>query len=223
MQREPNCLTPSTSSPAFKTDTAQSQDTAASSSKPKTIAPNKNSDLQSATIAKASTAPKTPLVKNTTVNSVQLKNALRATLEKVAAAKEDVAPTVAAPGTSTSSNSQSDQLAAYRQRHIQNRPAVTPSTSKQPSENSANGNNRRPVTNPSTSKNVTRNIHDYISVVNPRGQMAAKLVAAAPYNFFLTTITSSKPTHSEPLSITFQGKLSACNDITNIIKIYVHP
>lgn len=160
--------------------------------------------MQSENMTNASTAPKTPLIKNAAVTSNQLKNALRATLDKVVAAKEDVA----APP-KTSSNSQSDQLAAYRQRHTQNRPSVTPSTNQQLSHSIASGSNRTSVTNPSTSNPVTRNIHDYISVVNPRGQMAAKLAAAAPYNFFLTAITASKPTHSEPLSITFQGKLSA--------------
>lgn len=48
------------------------------------------------------------------------------------------------------------------------------------------------------------NIHDYIKVVNPKGKMAEKLAAAKPYNYFLTCITSSPQTHSEPLSITFQ-------------------
>lgn len=51
---------------------------------------------------------------------------------------------------------------------------------------------------------VDKNIHDYIQVVLPKGQMARKLKNAAPYNFFLTTITDSKPTHNEPLSITLQ-------------------
>ncbi|KAG4076331.1 hypothetical protein HA402_005774 [Bradysia odoriphaga] len=55
-----------------------------------------------------------------------------------------------------------------------------------------------------TSSKVTRDIHQYVSVVNPKGQMQKKLDQAAPYNFFLTTITDSKPTHREPLSITFQ-------------------
>lgn len=50
-----------------------------------------------------------------------------------------------------------------------------------------------------------RNIHDYISVVLPKGNMAEKLKNAAPYNFFLTTITSSPATHHEPLSVTLQG------------------
>lgn len=61
-----------------------------------------------------------------------------------------------------------------------------------------------PKPTPSSSK-ITRDIHQYISVVNPKGQMQKKLDQAAPYNFFLTTITDSKPTHQEPLSITFQG------------------
>lgn len=48
------------------------------------------------------------------------------------------------------------------------------------------------------------NIGEYIKVVLPRGKMAEKLARAAPYNYFLTAITSSKPTHTEPLSVTFQ-------------------
>lgn len=63
----------------------------------------------------------------------------------------------------------------------------------------------QPPTSSSSSK-MTRDIHQYISVVNPKGQMQKKLDQAAPYNFFLTTITDSKPTHKEPLSITFQGE-----------------
>lgn len=63
----------------------------------------------------------------------------------------------------------------------------------------------QPPTSSSSSK-VTRDIHQYISVVNPKGQMQKKLDQAAPYNFFLTTITDSKPTYREPLSVTFQGE-----------------
>lgn len=48
------------------------------------------------------------------------------------------------------------------------------------------------------------NIHDYVKVVNPKGKMAQKLADARPYNYFLTCITSSPRTHTEPLSITFQ-------------------
>ncbi|XP_055370935.1 probable tyrosyl-DNA phosphodiesterase isoform X2 [Condylostylus longicornis] len=51
---------------------------------------------------------------------------------------------------------------------------------------------------------IDRNIHDYISVVLPKGNTAKKLEKAAPYNIFLTTITASPLTHHEPLSITFQ-------------------
>lgn len=49
-----------------------------------------------------------------------------------------------------------------------------------------------------------RNIHDYIKVVLPRGKMADKLERSAPYNYFLTAITSSPATHVESESITFQ-------------------
>uniref|UniRef100_A0A182P8G8 PBZ-type domain-containing protein n=1 Tax=Anopheles epiroticus TaxID=199890 RepID=A0A182P8G8_9DIPT len=54
---------------------------------------------------------------------------------------------------------------------------------------------------------LPRDINSYFPVVAPRGQMAQKLAAAAPYNMFLTTITASKPTHTEPLSVTFQELL----------------
>jgi tyrosyl-DNA phosphodiesterase 1 len=47
----------------------------------------------------------------------------------------------------------------------------------------------------------------YFSVVMPMCQMADKLKKAAPFNFFLTSISDSKPTHSEPLTITFQELL----------------
>ncbi|XP_029713735.2 probable tyrosyl-DNA phosphodiesterase isoform X2 [Aedes albopictus] len=61
----------------------------------------------------------------------------------------------------------------------------------------------------SLKKVIPRNIEDYYPVVAPRGQMAAKLAAAAPYNYFLTTITDAKVTHLEPLSITFQELLDS--------------
>lgn len=47
-------------------------------------------------------------------------------------------------------------------------------------------------------------IHKYIDVVAPKGKMAEKLEKSRPFNFFLTCISSSRPTHDEPLSITFQ-------------------
>lgn len=54
-------------------------------------------------------------------------------------------------------------------------------------------------------KAATPAIEDFILVVAPKGEMKAKLEAAAPYNFFLTAITDSKETHKEALTITFQG------------------
>ncbi|XP_050094174.1 probable tyrosyl-DNA phosphodiesterase isoform X2 [Anopheles aquasalis] len=61
----------------------------------------------------------------------------------------------------------------------------------------------------SLQKSLPRDINAYFPVVAPRGRMAQKLAAAEPYNFFLTTITDSKPTHSEPLSVTFQELLDS--------------
>lgn len=56
-------------------------------------------------------------------------------------------------------------------------------------------------------KESTRKIEDYISVVAEKGKMAEKLLKAAPYNIFFTAITDSTKTHTQPLTITFQGNL----------------
>lgn len=50
---------------------------------------------------------------------------------------------------------------------------------------------------------ISPELKRFIPVVVPRGQMAEKLRKAAPYNIFLTTVTSSSATHSDPLSVTF--------------------
>jgi tyrosyl-DNA phosphodiesterase-1 len=43
----------------------------------------------------------------------------------------------------------------------------------------------------------------YLRVIMPKGQMAEKLKNAAPYNVFLTTVSDSQATHTDPLSVTF--------------------
>uniref|UniRef100_A0A182ITF6 PBZ-type domain-containing protein n=2 Tax=Anopheles atroparvus TaxID=41427 RepID=A0A182ITF6_ANOAO len=84
--------------------------------------------------------------------------------------------------------------------------AAVSSAAMQPeAESSASTSN----TGISLQQSLPRDINAYFPVVAPRGHMAQKLAAAAPYNFFLTTITASKPTHTEPLSITFQELLDA--------------
>lgn len=111
---------------------------------------------------------------------------------------------------SSPTTSQANQLAAYRMRHINNRTTAISTTPKQPEvELHRSASDEAAVPSSShvdASHKITKNINDYISVVNPKGEMAAKLAAAAPYNFFLTTITAAKQTHREPLSITFQGE-----------------
>ena len=50
--------------------------------------------------------------------------------------------------------------------------------------------------------------------------MLKKLENAAPYNFFLTTITDSVPTHKESLSITFQELLdTSLGDLESSVQI----
>ncbi|KAH8267496.1 hypothetical protein KR018_008522 [Drosophila ironensis] len=88
---------------------------------------------------------------------------------------------------------------------------TVPSTSGSSDSSSASCSTSRPRKTPSSSENsshlakkpkIERNIRDYIPVVMEKGGMAQKLEKAAPYNMFLTAITDSKPTHSEPLSVT---------------------
>ena len=43
----------------------------------------------------------------------------------------------------------------------------------------------------------------YLHVIAPKGRMVEKLKNAAPYNIFLTTVTDSPATHTDPLSVTF--------------------
>lgn len=43
----------------------------------------------------------------------------------------------------------------------------------------------------------------YLPVIMPKGRISEKLKKAAPYNIFLTTVTDSPNTHSDPLSVTF--------------------
>lgn len=92
------------------------------------------------------------------------------------------------------------------------------STSKQAAVVVVSSNTATAGTSSLSNSRPSKNIHDYINVVLPKGNMAKKLEAAAPYNFFLTTITASKSTHNEPLSITFQGK---CIIYMNVYKIVV--
>lgn len=88
-------------------------------------------------------------------------------------------------------------LCAKRNKTDEKQSSPKPSSSKS-SDNSCNQS--------SSSRELNEakvDIHNFIKVVAPKGKMKEKLAAAAPFNFFLTTITSSKPTHEEPLSLTF--------------------
>ncbi|XP_054729910.1 probable tyrosyl-DNA phosphodiesterase [Anastrepha obliqua] len=82
--------------------------------------------------------------------------------------------------------------------------------------------------NSNLSKNakITRNVKDYVPVVLEKGHAADKLERAAPYNFFLTAITDAKPTHHEPLTITFLeildeslGKIESSVQINFMVEI----
>lgn len=61
--------------------------------------------------------------------------------------------------------------------------------------------------NPTKEEQLEEVKHHFLPVILPKGQMADKLKEAAPYNFFLTTVTAAPETHSDPLSVTFQELL----------------
>ncbi|XP_028170925.1 probable tyrosyl-DNA phosphodiesterase isoform X2 [Ostrinia furnacalis] len=48
-----------------------------------------------------------------------------------------------------------------------------------------------------------RSADEFLKVVRPRGKMADKHAASAPYHIFYTAITDAKETHDQPYSITF--------------------
>lgn len=67
---------------------------------------------------------------------------------------------------------------------------------------------------------VERRIEDYIEVVYPKGEAIKKYEASHPYNFFLTAIPSSKPTHKETLSMTMQEILDlSLGDLDSSVQI----
>lgn len=67
---------------------------------------------------------------------------------------------------------------------------------------------------------VERKIEDYIDVVYPKGQAIKKFEASEPYNFFLTAIVDSPPTHKEQLSITMQEILdTSLGDLESSVQI----
>lgn len=47
-------------------------------------------------------------------------------------------------------------------------------------------------------------MEDFVEVIYPKGEAIKKYEASHPYNFFLTAVEHSPPTHGETLSITMQ-------------------
>lgn len=87
-----------------------------------------------------------------------------------------------------------------------------------PSNSRSNENHTNTATKNEAASSI--NINDFIKVIRPKGKMNGKLAASAPYNYFLTAITSSEPTHNEPLSITFQEILDpSLGDLESSVQI----
>lgn len=61
--------------------------------------------------------------------------------------------------------------------------------------------------NPNPDNRLEQAMRELLPVILPKGRMAEKLKNAAPYHFFLTTVTAAPETHSDPLSVTFQELL----------------
>lgn len=69
-------------------------------------------------------------------------------------------------------------------------------------------------------EDLEKMMRKYLPVVLPKGQMAEKLRNSAPYNFFLTTVSSATETHSDPLSLTFQELLdSSLGELESSVQI----
>lgn len=116
-------------------------------------------------------------------------------------AKKEKNETVpAAPSTSDQNNKDVECVVVVAERP--NKIVTNSSSSSTNATNDAIG-QQKPVQRPNNN-GTGPNISDYIQVVLPKGQMAQKLANARPYNYFLTAITSSPQTHTEPLSITLQ-------------------
>lgn len=117
--------------------------------------------------------------------------------------------TDSASGTSQSSSSEPQASSSNGQPSGSRERSVAPEVRKvketpssKPTSTRTGQNNRdsdyRPVVPPS------RRAEDFLTVVRPKGNMAVKHAASAPYYIFYTTIKDSKETHSQPYSITFQ-------------------
>lgn len=112
--------------------------------------------------------------------------------------------TDSASGTATTSH-QSDDEVEYVSTIVERPNVIVTNTNAGSSSNVTAGNAiEQPKPVQQRTIGAGPKIEDYIQVVLPKGQMAKKLANAHPYNYFLTAITSSPRTHTEPLSITLQ-------------------
>ncbi|CAH0698450.1 unnamed protein product [Spodoptera exigua] len=96
---------------------------------------------------------------------------------------------------STPSSSRSGECSYNSSQSSRSREGGSQNTSS--SKESVKDSDYRPIVPP------TRRAEDYLSVVRPKGNMAAKHDASAPYYVFYTTIKDAKETHNQPYSITF--------------------
>lgn len=100
------------------------------------------------------------------------------------------------------------------------KPSSSPPKKTLPSTSTSSADTKPTGKPPPNQKRNFPKIEDVFKVVAPKGFMAKKLEKAAPYNIFFTTITASKPTHSEPLSVTFQELLDpSLGDLESSIQI----
>ncbi|KAF9416648.1 hypothetical protein HW555_006078 [Spodoptera exigua] len=96
---------------------------------------------------------------------------------------------------STPSSSRSGECSYNSSQSSRSKEGGSQNTSS--SKESVKDSDYRPIVPP------TRRAEDYLSVVRPKGNMAAKHDASAPYYVFYTTIKDAKETHNQPYSITF--------------------
>lgn len=108
-----------------------------------------------------------------------------------------------------------------------NKPGTSSTPPNRPSTSSISTPSRTSLkSNLEKKQEMNVDLEKFFPVKPQRGKMAERLKDAAPYNFFLTTVTAAKETHSEPLSITFQdllddslGKLASSVQINFMVDI----
>lgn len=163
-------------------------------------------------------SPKVPLI-NAPLLKHKTPNTLKLSPPKTGKMTEYLSPSRKTEQNSTKKISETTKTYDKESSINSKKSPAAPKSSPVPSTSSSSSKPPQSKPPPNKIRNFPK-IEDVFKVVAPKGLMAKKLEKAAPYNFFLTTISDSKPTHSEPLSVTFQELLDpSLGDLDSSIQI----